>query len=339
MTKLTTAFLGVAHIHTPDFVRRINARSSEIEVKYVYDVDVARGEKRAAEFAGAKFVSDYASILADPDVTSVVICSETVQHLELVTAAAKAGKHIFAEKPIGLGAKDANAMADLIEAAGVTFQTGFFSRSNPVHQFIKREVAAGHLGKLTRIRYSNCHQGLLGGWFATEWKWITDRKLAGGGAFLDLGAHPLDLILSTFVPTEGEVVKVAASLGNQTGIAGPEIDEYGTGLLTFKSGAVATVEASWVDPKLRSQIEVFGTKGQIQVTGSDVRFYSELVEGATGDEPVTDLPAAGPHAFELFWDALLGKPLAVPLVPVREAAMGATVMERLYQASGRETTV
>jgi hypothetical protein len=110
-------------------------------------------------------------------------------------------------------------------------------------------------------------------------------------------------------------------------------------LLTFKSGASAVVEASWVDPKLRSQIDVFGTKGQIQVSGNSVLYYSELVEGATGETPVADLPAAAPHAFELFWDALLGKPLGVPLVPVREAALGAATMERLYQAAGRETAV
>lgn len=337
MSQLTTAFLGVAHIHTPGFIKMLAGRAGEVKVKYVYDIDPARAARRAEELSAT--VSSVASILADPDVTSVIICSETVQHLELVSAAAKAGKHIFCEKPVGLGAKDANAMADMIEAAGVTFQTGFFSRSNPVNRFIKQEVAAGHLGKLTRMRYTNCHDGVLGNWLSGEWAWITDAKQAGGGAMLDLGAHPLDLIVSTFVPTEGEVVKVAASMGNVTGNAGPDIDEYGTGLIEFASGAVATVEASWVDLKLRSGLDVFGIDGQIQVVDGVVKYFSKHVEGATGDAPWTDLPAGGPHAFELFWDALLGKELAVPLVPVREAALGAAVMERLYKAAGRSTGV
>ena len=89
-------------------------------------------------------------------------------------------------------------MADAIKAAGVTFQTGFFMRSGATSQFIKREVQAGHLGKITRARLSNGHQAALEGWFDTEWRWLTDAKLAGGGALLDLGAHVLDQIIDIF---------------------------------------------------------------------------------------------------------------------------------------------
>ena len=56
-------------------------------------------------------------------------------------------------------------MADAIKAAGVIFQTGFFQRGSPVSQFIKREVAAGNLCKITRVRYYNGHQAALDGWF------------------------------------------------------------------------------------------------------------------------------------------------------------------------------
>jgi len=158
-----------------------------------------------------------------------------------------------------------------------------------------------------------------------------------GGAFLDLGAHPLDLIVDTYVPVLGEVTKVAASLGNQFGSYGTEIDEYGTGLLTFASGATAVLSASWVDAKFHAPIEVYGIEGQIQVMDGKVHYYSEKVEGADGKR-VTDLPPAGPHAFDLFWDKLLGKPLAVPLVGVEQAALSSSLMERMYQAAGRSTT-
>jgi predicted dehydrogenase len=337
MSTITTAFLGVAHIHTPGFIKRLNDRSSEVRVKSVYDVQAERAKMRAGEIPGADFVAMPDAILGDPEIDAVVICSETVQHLDLVLAAASAGKQIFCEKPLGLGADDAQTMANAIKKAGVTFQTGFFMRSDPTHQFIKREVAAGNLGNVTRIRYTNCHQAALAGWFDTDWRWLADAKLAGGGAMLDLGAHPLDVIINTYLSTEGDVVDVAAKLGNRGGRYGNEIDEYGTALLTFASGATAVVEASWVDPQLRSPIEVFGTEGQIQVIDGGIRYYSKRVEGADGKTPVTDLPAAAPHAFDLFWDKLLGKPIAVPLVSVDEAATGSTIMERIYKASGRST--
>lgn len=337
MSTITTAVLGVAHIHTPGFIKKLNDRAADVRVKAVYDVEPERGKKRAGELPGSDFVADFRAILADPDLQSVVICSETVQHPELVVAAANAGKHIFCEKPLGFGAADSKVMADAIKKAGVIFQTGFFARCEPKHQFIKREVAAGNLGNITRVRYSNCHQAALDGWFDTEWRWLADAKLAGGGAMLDLGAHPLDLIVNTYLPVEGDVVDVAAKLGNRGGRYGTEIDEYGTALLTFASGATAVIEASWVDPVLRSPIEVFGTEGQIQVIDGEVRYFSKRVPGADGKTPVTDLPAQGPHAFDLFFDAIQGKPLAVPLVTVDEAATGSTIMERIYNASGRST--
>lgn len=338
MTQLTTAFLGVAHIHTPGFIKTLNNRSGEIRVKYVTDHDAERGQRRAAELPGSAFVADAQAILDDPEITSVVICAETNRHRDLVLAAAGAGKHIFCEKPLGLGADDSRAMADAVKEAGVTFQTGFFQRGSPVSQFIKREVAAGHLGKLTRVRYYNGHQAALAGWFDTEWRWMADAKIAGGGAMLDMGAHPLDLIIDTYPASEGEVVRVASSLGNRGGRYGGELDEYGAALLTFASGAFAEFEASWVDPALRSATEIFGTEGQIQVKDGHVYYYSTHVEGADGKTPVTDLPPAAPHAFDLFWESLLGKPLPIPLITVEEAAAGSALMERIYAASDRSTT-
>ena len=134
------------------------------------------------------------------------------------------------------------------------------------------------------------------------------------------------------------MTRVAGSLGNRGGRYGTEIDEYGAGLLTFASGAIAELEASWVDPALHSPTEVFGTEGQIQVKDGGLYYFSKHVDGADGKTPVTDLPPGAPHAFDLFWDALLGSPLAVPLVTVEEAALGSVLMERLYNAAGRSTT-
>jgi predicted dehydrogenase len=338
MTQLTTAFLGVAHIHTPGFIKTLNRRADEVRVKAVYDHQPDRGERRAGELAGAAFAADPQAIFDDPEITSVIVCAETSRHLDLVTRAAQAGKHLFVEKPLGLGAADAQAMAEAITAAGVTFQTGFFMRGGRNAQFIKREVQAGHLGKITRVRYSNGHQAALDGWFDTEWRWLTDPALAGGGALLDLGAHVLDQVIDIFPPTEGEVTGVAASLGNRGGRYGSGIDEYGAGLLTFASGAVAEIEASWVDPALHSPTEVFGTEGQIQVKDGGLFYFSKHVDGADGKSPVTELPPGAPHAFDLFWDALLGRTLPVPLVPVADALQGSTLMERLYRAAGRSTT-
>jgi predicted dehydrogenase len=323
----TTAFLGVAHIHTPDFVKRLHDRK-DVRCQYVYDHNAERALK-TAEQLDAKFV-DVQAILADSQVKSVIICSETRHHLDLVTRAAAAGKHIFVEKPLAITGEEAEVMAAAIEKAGVEFQIGFFQRSSPQNRFVKHEIEAGNLGTVTRMRHCQCHRGALDGWFDTDWRWLADKNEAGGGGFADLGAHSLDIILWCLSKTCGQAVKFAATLGSATHRYG-DIDEWGSGLITFKNGAVATMEASWVDPRLRSPLEVHGTQGEILIRDGKVFYFSELVEGAEGGE-WTKLPAGDNHAFELFWDKLEGKD--VPLISVREAAEESRVMHELYKATG-----
>jgi predicted dehydrogenase len=330
----TTAFLGTAHIHTPNFIQRLNARE-DVRVKAVYDHNAQRGEKDAAALSST-YVVDTDAILNDAEITSVVVCSETVHHRDLVVRAANAGKHVFVEKPLAASAEDAAAIHDAVQKAGVVFQTGFFMRSQPAMQFLKREIAAGNLGKITRMRFTNCHQGALGGWFDTDWHWIVEKELAGGGGFADLGAHALDIVLWTLQGASGgpcgEVQRVAGFIGAQHGRY-ENIDEYGCGLIQFSSGAIAEIEASWVDPKLHAPVEVNGTQGQMQILGDKILYYSEKVEGADGGEWKGELPVAAPHAFELFWDKLEGKELPVGLVTVDEAAEESRVMAEMYRAA------
>lgn len=100
---ITLALVGGAHIHTPGFIKLLAARK-DVRVKYVWDHDAARAEKRAQPL-NAKVVAKTDEIWNDPEVLGVVICSETNRHLELVLAAVKARKHMFVEKPLGITGK------------------------------------------------------------------------------------------------------------------------------------------------------------------------------------------------------------------------------------------
>jgi predicted dehydrogenase len=332
----TTAFLGVAHIHTPGFIRQLSERD-DVRVKAVYDHDAERGQRRADELK-ATFAADVDTILSDSEITSVIIASETVHHRDLAIRAAQAGKHLFIEKPLATSIEDTQAIQDAVEKAGVIFQTGFFLRGQAPIQFLKQEVVTGNLGKITRMRFTNCHAGALQGYFDTEWRWIAQKEQAGGGGFADLGAHALDIILWTLREASGgpcgEVEKVAGFVGTQLGRYG-DIDEYGSGLIQFSSGAIAEVAASWDDAKLRAPIEVHGTQGQIQISGDTILYYSELVEGADGGPWQGALPEAAPHAFALFWDKLEGKEAVIELVGVEEAAAESRVMTEMYRAAGQ----
>ena len=98
---VNVALVGCGHIHTPGFVKRLQARN-DIVVSAVWDHDRARAEKNAA-LLNAPVVEDLTTVWNDPSIPAVIICSETDRHAALVTAAADAGKHMFVEKPLGLG--------------------------------------------------------------------------------------------------------------------------------------------------------------------------------------------------------------------------------------------
>ncbi len=324
------ALVGGAHIHTPGFIQKLTGRT-DVKVRAVWDHDGERARRRA-EALGARVVKDPAEVWGDRSITAVVICSETNRHEALVRSAAAAGKHLFVEKPLGMGGKDASEMAAAVERAGVLFQTGYFMRGNPIYRFLKAQVEAGGLGRVTRYRQSNCHAGSLKGWFDTEWRWMADPAQAGCGAFGDLGTHALDIMLWLLGEPESVTARVAAATGRYG-----DCDEYGEGMLVFPGGAIGTLAAGWVDVAHPVSLVISGTEGHALVQNDQLFFQSERVPGADGKHPWTDLPAPWPHAFDLFLDAVTGK--EAPLVTVREAAQRSIVMEALYAAARSRTWV
>ena len=329
---ITIAFIGAAHIHTPGFLNTLRNRAGEFHVKYIWDHDAERAERRAAEMPAATATTDLTQVLGDPDVAAVVICTETDRHEEVVLPAAAAGKHLFVEKPLGIGAKDAYAMADAIEKACVLFQTGYFQRGNPRHLFLKEQIQAGAFGKITRARGSNCHSGALGGWFDTDWRWMADPAQSGVGAFGDLGTHFLDILIWLL----GDVTTVTAQLDNGTArYAG--CDETGEGILRFSSGVIATLAAAWDDVANPVSLLISGTEGHAVVVNDQLYFQSKHVEGADGKEPYAGLPESKPAGLDAFLDALAGK--EATLVGVREAAYRSAVMEALYTGANESRWV
>jgi predicted dehydrogenase len=282
----------------------------------------------------ARFLADYKAILADPEIKAVVVCSETDKHEQLVLPTVDAKKHVFVEKPLGFTAKDAVSMAAAIDKAGVVFQTGYFSRGMSAFQFLKQQVDKGTFGKITRVRASNCHSGALGGWFdskpdkpAEDWRWMANPKVAGCGAFGDLGTHVLDLLIWMF----GEVDSVTAVIDKGTNRY-DGCDETGEGMLRFKSGIVGTLAAAWDDVADPVRFQVCGTQANATLINGNIHLVAKDA-GFDGTQPLrkSELPADLPHAFELWLDAITGK--KVPLVTAKEAAYRSTVMEAMYEAA------
>jgi len=323
--KITVAFVGVAHIHTPNYLNLVR-KHPDVRIKYVWDHDPERAARRARE-VDAQVPADLNAIWSDPEISAVIILSETDRHYDLVLAAARAGKNMFVEKPLGITSKQSDEMAAAIEKAGVIFTTGYFSRTDPKIIFLKSEVAAGHFGKISRVRASNCHSGSLGGWFDTEWRWMADPKIAGVGAFGDLGTHKLDILMWLF----GGIESVAAEIHPVTGRYG-ECDETGEALLRFKNGIIGTLAAGWVDLEDPVTLLISGTEGHAVIVNNQLFYRSEKVAGSNAHKPWTDLPPAPPEPMDQFLAAVAGAKNE-PLVSPVEAAARVTVMQAIYEAA------
>ncbi len=330
---VTLAFVGCAHIHTPGFVKLLQASSTPVRVKSVWDHDPARSAHRAAEL-GAAVAASPGEIWSDREITGVVICSETNRHRELVLAAAAAGKHIYAEKPLGITAADSRDMAEAVTRAKVLFTTGYFMRTIPQHLFLKKQVEAGAFGKVTRITGSNCHNGSLGGWFDAKpdapwenWRWMADPSIAGVGAFGDLGTHMLDIMMWMC----GGVESVSAETRVVTGRYG-NCDESGEALLRFRNGVVGSLAASWVDVANPVTLQICGTEGNAAIVKGELFLSSAHIRGADGKLPWKELPQGPVAPLQQFVEAVSGR-TEMPLVPVSEAAERVAVMEAAYRSA------
>jgi predicted dehydrogenase len=270
------------------------------------------------------------AVLGDASVEAVILTGTTAQHDGLAAAAANAGKHLFIEKPLATTAGEATKIFNAVKESKVVFQTGHFMRSDPVNRFIKQELDAGNLGVVTRARHANCHSGALGGWFDKDYRWFFQKDKAGGGGFYDMGCHSVDILVYFF----GPIAAATAALAPHQ-IKYQHIDEYGEGLLQFKSGVLATFAGSWVDVANPVTHQIAGTEGHLMVVHGQVCYQSTRtkVSGADMKTPIDPkyFPPALPHAFDLFLDVLAGKQPASVLIPIEDALNVAVAMDAMYQ--------
>jgi predicted dehydrogenase len=323
--SITLALVGGAHIHAPNFADRM-ANAGHVQTKYVWDPESETAAARQG-VTGGEIVDDPSVIFDDPEVDGIVICSQTNLHTELALPAAEAGKHMFIEKPVGMNGTEAAQIAEAVNRAGVIFQTGYFMRSSGVNQKIRSLIREGTLGDITRLRLSNVHSGAIGGWFDDEWNWMTDLDQAGVGAFGDLGSHVFDLLLWFM---EGDTPKACTGYIDRVLERYPGCDEYGEGMVTFESGAVATVAGGWVDHANPNQIEVSGTNGHVRVTNGDLFLRIPDLD-TDASQPDEDLPENRDHPLELFFDAVAGAD-DVPLITADETAEVNRIVTEIYNA-------
>lgn len=222
-----------------------------VQVTWVVDIALDKAEALAAT-TGARPTASMDEALADPEVDAVLIALPTSLHRMATEAAAKAGKHVFCEKPIARTAEDGAAMVAACEAAGVTLMIGHVVRFFPEYQRVKEMLERGDLGRIATIRATRTNPPVQerSPWFADVEK--------NGGVVLDLMVHELDTLCWLF----GDIERLFAH-GLTFTPHQPKRD-YAAASLKFRSGAIAHVESSWAHSNHRTAFEITGQYGMVR---------------------------------------------------------------------------
>ncbi|MHB0897821.1 MAG: Gfo/Idh/MocA family protein [Spirochaetales bacterium] len=221
---------------------------------------VVRDEARAKELCGRydipKYYTDYAGLLADPDIDVVHNCTPNKEHFAINRDCLLAGKAILSEKPLTTSSRDSAELAGLSGARNVKSAVNFVYRHYSAAQLLRAMIGRGELGEIYAIRGEYLQDWLL---FETDYDWRVEAALGGPSrAMADIGSHWCDLAqfllgqdiaevcadLATFVPSR-MAPKTAAFPARRVAV---DTEDYGSALLRFgggTSGPGGAGGASW----------------------------------------------------------------------------------------------
>jgi predicted dehydrogenase len=266
----TQAYTRVPH-HFPD----LPVRPALVAVA---DEVPGRAAAAAAQFGFATATSDWRDQATDERVQAVSVTAPNFLHREIGVALATAGKHIWVEKPVGLSADDARAVADAVATAGVQGAVGFNYRNAPAVEAARDLIAGGELGRVTHARFRLFSDYAAHPEGALTWRY--ERERGGSGVLGDLAAHGVDLAWYLLGDVEAVVADSAIFIAHRSrptgataghtrasgGVPGPvENEDYVSGLLRLASGGRLVLEASRVAVGEQNNygFEVHGTRGAV----------------------------------------------------------------------------
>jgi predicted dehydrogenase len=252
---LRAAICGAGHWGTR-LIESVQGKSDKIG--FVAGVTRNPADKRAlAERFGMALTASFADVLVDGAIDAVVLATPHSQHAGEIIAAAKAGKHVFCEKPFTLTRGDAEAAIAACQAAGITLHVGFNRRYAPAYVNMTRRIKAGEIGAVRHI------EGQFSGppSYQTEPdNWRSNQVESPGGAMTARGVHVVD----SMVHIAGPAATVFAFSERQQHAI--DVDDTTACLLRFAGGVTGTLGTLHAaSPFYR--IHVFGSQGALEMRG------------------------------------------------------------------------
>lgn len=265
------ALFGAGRIGTvhADNIASLHPRA---QLACVYDINAAAATALAARH-GASAAASVDGVLGDPGIDAVLIASSTATHVELITAAARAGKAILCEKPIDLDIARVERCRAAIAGTGVPIQLGFNRRYDRSHRALRDAVRAGEVGALELLAITSRDPGLPP---------VAYLK-GSGGIFRDMTIHDFDL--ASFILGNDPIVELYATGSVMVDQALREFDDIDTAMVVMKAASGALVH---INNSRRAvygydqRVEAFGASGMVQsgnhFASSLLRFNAQTTE-------------------------------------------------------------
>ena len=271
---VNVALLSKWHVHADDYARLAN-QHKHLEIKLVWDENTERGIEWAKKLA-VPFEEDLMKVLTNSEIDAVVVDTPTNLHKEIIILAAENKKHIFTEKVLAFTVEDCKEIYETVRRNNVKLMVSLPRLTENYYLYAKLVLDEGLLGELTYIRCRLAHNGAVpfegnpNGWLP---KHFFNQEECGGGALIDLGAHPIYLTNRL----AGPVKAVTARLQRRSGY---EVDDNSVAIMEYENGALGTIEAGFLSAGSPFQLELYGTEGTLLIEDSKIRLKSkQLGEG------------------------------------------------------------
>ncbi len=238
-----------------------------------------RDRAKAQDFArrhGAKRAYDRAEdLLADPEIDAVYIATPPHLHKEQTLLAAAAGRHVLVEKPMALSAAECDAMIAACADAGVHLHVAYYRRFYPkfvaARALIQEE---GGIGEVVAARLQMCAPPPRVGEGGLPWR--LRPEISGGGLFVDVGSHRLDILLHLL----GDAAEVTGYADNRLRVA-PAEDSV-VFALRLRSGAQVSGSFHFATALRRDVLEIYGTEGTAVFDPFDAETFTLVGGKASG---------------------------------------------------------
>ncbi len=247
--KVRWGILGAANIAVKKVIPAMQT-GKFCEIKAIASRSAEKAKQTAADLNIPKFYGSYEDLLNDAEIEAVYIPLPNHLHYEWAAKAARAGKHVLCEKPIGLNAEEVRRLIEVRDLTGVKIQEAFMVRTHPKWLKVRDLIRQGRIGKLRAIA------GFFS-YFNDDAANIRNKAEMGGGALMDIGCYCINIARFIF---EDEPQRVSSLIER---VENTGIDKLTTALLDFSKGQSTFTCSTQLVPFQRMQF--FGTQGRIEV--------------------------------------------------------------------------